>query len=86
MIMRQLSAPAANFFFRGLEKDGGINLFKRMDYSETCVNGMLLSLLSYFRSPDERVHSSSSSPARRTNGRRRLELPAPAGAPLIASF
>ncbi len=47
----------ANFFFRGLEKDGGINLFKSIDYSETCVNGMLLSLLSYFHSPDERVHS-----------------------------
>ena len=46
-----------NFFFRGLEKDGGINLFKSIDYSETCVNGMLLSLLSYFHSPDERVHS-----------------------------
>ena len=39
------------------ERDGGINLFKRLDYSETCVNGMILSLLSYFRSPDPRLHS-----------------------------
>lgn len=46
-----------NFFFRGLEKDGGINLFKSVDYSETCVNGMILSILAYFRFPDERIHS-----------------------------
>ncbi len=46
-----------NFFFRGLEKDGGINLFKSMDSSETCINGMILSILAYFRYPDERIHS-----------------------------
>ena len=45
------------FLTKGLNHDGGINLFKSIDYSETCVNGMLLSLFSYFRSSDERVHS-----------------------------
>ena len=53
----QAQGACCNFFFRGLEHDGGINLFKSLDYSETCVNGMLLSLLSYFRSPDPRIHS-----------------------------
>ncbi|MFZ5908445.1 MAG: hypothetical protein ACOYYU_00330 [Chloroflexota bacterium] len=47
----------AYFLAKGLYHDGGINLFKSLDYSETCVNGMLLALLSYFRSPDERVHN-----------------------------
>jgi hypothetical protein len=64
--LRQLGLPPGNeqalrgcekFYFRGLEKDGGINLFKSFRHSETCVNGMILSLLSYFRFPDERIHS-----------------------------
>jgi hypothetical protein len=42
---------------KGIHHDGGINLFKSIDYSETCVNGMLLALFSYFRFPDQRVHS-----------------------------
>jgi hypothetical protein len=46
-----------NFFLRGMETDGGINLFKSFRHSETCVNGMILALLSYFRYPDERIHS-----------------------------
>ena len=33
---------------KGLYKDGGINYFKSMRNSETCVSGMVLSLLSYF--------------------------------------
>ncbi len=66
LLLRDLGLPqdearaqrgCANFFFRGLERDGGINLFKSYDHSETCVNGMLLSLLSYFRSQDPRLHS-----------------------------
>lgn len=64
--LRHLGLPPKNeqalrgcewFFSRGLEKDGGINLFKSFRHSETCVNGMLLALLSYFQFPDERVHS-----------------------------
>lgn len=66
LLLRQMGLPPANeqalrgcekFFLRGLEKDGGINLFKSFQHSETCVNGMILALLSYFRYPDERVHS-----------------------------
>jgi len=53
----QAQCACTLFLSKGLNHDGGINLFKSIDYSETCVNGMLLSLLSYFRSPDERVHS-----------------------------
>ena len=64
--LRHLGLPPKNeqalrgcawFFSRGLERDGGINLFKSFRHSETCVNGMLLALLSYFQFPDERVHS-----------------------------
>ena len=64
--LRQLGLPPGNeqalrgcerFFFRGMETDGGINLFKSFHHSETCVNGMFLALLSYFRYPDERIHS-----------------------------
>ena len=53
----QARRACTNFFFGGLEQDGGINLFKSMNFSETCVNGMMLSLLSYFRSPDDRLHN-----------------------------
>ncbi len=45
------------FFFRGLERDGGLNWFRSFKHSETCINGMILALLSYFRFPDERIHS-----------------------------
>ncbi len=45
-----------NFFFRGLEHDGGINWFKSLDHSETCVNGMIVGLLAYFHSTDARLH------------------------------
>jgi hypothetical protein len=66
LLLRQLGLPPENpqasrgcekFFFRGLEKDGGINFWKSFQHSETCINGMLLTLLSYFRFPDERIHS-----------------------------
>lgn len=66
LLLRQLGLPPGNeqalcgcekFFSRGLEKDGGINLFKSFHHSETCVNGMFLALLSYFRYPDERIDS-----------------------------
>jgi hypothetical protein len=40
---------------KGIYRDGGINLFKSIDYSETCVNGMMLALLSYFRHPDQSI-------------------------------
>jgi hypothetical protein len=38
--------------------DGGINFFPRSHkQSETCITGMVLSLLAYFRYPDDRVHA-----------------------------
>jgi len=46
----------AIFLERGFYHDGGINFFKSFKYSETCVTGMILSLLCYFRFSDERVH------------------------------
>ncbi len=64
--LRHLGLPPGNpqalracalFWQNGLERDGGINLFKSLDYSETCINGMLLAIFSYFKYPDERVHS-----------------------------
>ena len=33
---------------KGLYRDGGINFFKSMKVSETCVTGMILSILCYF--------------------------------------
>lgn len=41
---------------QGFYHDGGINLFKSFKHSETCVTGMTLALLCYFRLPDERIH------------------------------
>lgn len=66
LLLRQFGLPPSHpqallgcdqFYFRGLEKDGGINLFASINFSETCINGMILSLLSYFKHPDERIHS-----------------------------
>ncbi len=45
------------FLEKGFYHDGGINFFPSYDYSETCVTGMILSLLAYFRIADERVHA-----------------------------
>jgi hypothetical protein len=52
----QTTRGCERFLEKGFEKDGGINLFKSIHYGETCVNGMLLALLSYFRAPGEGVH------------------------------
>jgi hypothetical protein len=41
----------------GLYNDGGITYFPSMPYGETCVTGMVLSLLAYFEYPDEKVQS-----------------------------
>ncbi|MFZ5516825.1 MAG: hypothetical protein ACOY90_09320 [Candidatus Zhuqueibacterota bacterium] len=41
---------------RGFYPDGGVNLFASLDHSETCVTGMILSLVAYFKSGDERMH------------------------------
>lgn len=39
----------------GFYNDGGINYFSSLNHSETCVTGMILSLLAYFHYDDERV-------------------------------
>ncbi len=36
---------------KGIYRDGGINYFKSMKNSETCVTGMILSILSFFHYP-----------------------------------
>ena len=38
------------------EPDGGINFSTSYQYSETCITGMVLSILAYFIYPDSRVH------------------------------
>lgn len=40
---------------KGFYKDDGINLFPSWKISETCVTGMVLSILSFFRIRDERL-------------------------------
>ncbi len=40
----------------GFFPDEGINFSRHAKQSETCITGMVLSLLAYFRYPDERVH------------------------------
>ena len=40
---------------RGHYQDGGINFFASLKHSETCVTGMVLSLLSYFQIEDSRL-------------------------------
>ena len=49
------------FLDEGKYTDGGINFFSySLKYSETCVTGMILALLAYFRYPDEYIHSIAS--------------------------
>ena len=40
---------------KGFYRDSGINYFRSMKCSETCVTGMILRLLCYFRNPDDRL-------------------------------
>jgi hypothetical protein len=40
----------------GFNYDDGINFFGSIDYGETCVTGIILTLLSYFKLSDDRVH------------------------------
>lgn len=47
------------FLDEGFYADGGINFFSRTawKHSETCVTGMILSMLAYFRYSDGRLHA-----------------------------
>jgi hypothetical protein len=54
----QARTGSALLLDRGLQPDGGINFgaaAKRMRGGETCITGMVLSLVSYFEIDDERV-------------------------------
>jgi hypothetical protein len=42
---------------RGFYHDGGINYFRSFKQSETCVTGMILSILAYFQYEDDRIHA-----------------------------
>jgi hypothetical protein len=51
----QLKLSCQLLLEKGFYKDGGINYFKSMNCSETCVTAMILSILSYFQYPDKRI-------------------------------
>lgn len=63
LLLRDFGLPASNrqarkacklLLDRGLQRDGGIGL-EAWKQSETCVTGMVLSILSHFRLDDERL-------------------------------
>jgi len=63
LLLRDLGLPPSNgqaqracslLLDNGLRPDGGVN-FARTDRSETCISGMTLSIVSYFRYDDERL-------------------------------
>lgn len=64
LTLRFLGLPAENeqaqrgcklLLERGFYQDGGINYFPSYTYSETCVTGMVLSILAHFHYPDPRL-------------------------------
>lgn len=66
LLLKQMGLPPKNpqaakacsiLLDRGFYHDGGINFFKSFKHSETCVTGMILSLLAYFQFEDERLHA-----------------------------
>ncbi|MDZ7331699.1 MAG: hypothetical protein ONB31_06950 [candidate division KSB1 bacterium] len=65
LLLRQLGLPPKHpqalqacriLLERGFYHDGGINFFKSFKHSETCVTGMILSILAYFQYEDDRIH------------------------------
>ncbi len=66
LLLRRLGLPPSNVqAIAGCQKlldeadwiDGGVSLFTGQRLAEKCVNGMILSLMSYFDVPDSRVDS-----------------------------
>lgn len=68
LTLRRLGLPKENFQAQkgcqvlldgGFMPDDGINYIRnpKIQHSETCITGMILSVLSYFRYPDERLHA-----------------------------
>jgi hypothetical protein len=65
LLLRQLGLPAGNLqalrgcdhlYSVGFARDGGLYPIGSTQTSETCINGMFLTLLAYFRHPDDRIH------------------------------
>lgn len=54
-VCRQAAKGCRLLIENGFYKDGGINFFFTFNHSETCVTGIVLSLLSYFKFDDRRV-------------------------------
>ncbi len=66
LLLRQFGLPPKNsqttkacnvLLEKGFYYDGGINYFASLKHSETCVTGMMLSILAYFQSEDNRLHA-----------------------------
>ncbi len=66
LLLKRLGLPPQNskaikackiLLERGFYRDGGVNYFASLKHSETCVTGMILSLLAYFQHEDDRIHS-----------------------------
>ncbi len=65
LLLRDLGLPAterrarkacAHLLDRGIQRDGGV-IYDWHGPSETCVTGMVLSILAYFEHDDDRVHA-----------------------------
>lgn len=68
LTLRRLGLPVGNpqakkgcklLLDSGFMPDGGIHYTRnpKIQHSETCITGMVLSVLTYFRYPDERLHT-----------------------------
>jgi hypothetical protein len=66
LLLRQIGLPPANrqvkktcslLIDSGFYRDGGICYWRSFKHSETCVTGMILSILCYFGFKDKRIHS-----------------------------
>lgn len=53
--IRQAQQACRLLLDNGFYRDGGINYFSSLKHSETCVTGMILSLLAYFHFEDQRL-------------------------------
>ncbi len=65
LTLRRLGLPRGNqqaqrgcelLLDHGFFPDGGINYSHHAEHSETCITGLVLSLLAYFRYSDKRIH------------------------------
>jgi hypothetical protein len=54
---RQAKNACTILLDRGFKPDGGINYGEHSTVSETCITGMVLSIISYFQYKDSRLHT-----------------------------